>query len=158
MDIPIYIDGRETGRLRMEKEGGHTLLRGEMEDAGRLVRLKIFGEREAYLGIPQPEGGRLVFCKKLTPREMAGFPKCPEYAAEERRKPRIEETKKEEFPEPEIKQENEPVRKPKGAPSPMKDEILEAWKRGERTIQQIAMMTGYTEHQIRRYIPVSEEG
>ena len=57
-----------------------------------------------------------------------------------------------------IKQEDEPVKKTKGAPSPMKDEILEAWKRGERTIQQIAKMTGYTEHQIRRYIPVSEEG
>ena len=39
MDIPIYTDGRETGRLRMDKEGGHTVIRGEMEDPGRLVRL-----------------------------------------------------------------------------------------------------------------------
>ncbi len=84
MDIPIYTDGRETGRLRMDKEGGHTVIRGEMEDPGRLVRLYLFGEREAYLGIPQPEGERLRFCRRLTPREMSRFPKNPAYAAEER--------------------------------------------------------------------------
>ena len=84
MEIPIYIDGRETGTLRIEPRGGYTLLRGELENPGRLVRLRIYGEGEAYLGVPQPEGGRLIFCRKLTAREMGRLPRRPEYAAETR--------------------------------------------------------------------------
>lgn len=112
MDIPIYIDGRETGRLRMDKEGGHTVIRGEMEDPGHLVRLYLFGDGEGYLGIPQPEGGRLRFCRKLTPRERSRLPLNPAYAAEERLAPAPS-------PEPEPKPESEPEPKPeRGENSP----------------------------------------
>lgn len=85
MEIPIFIDDRKAGVLHMERRGSWTLLRGEMENPGRLVRLCLYGEREVYLGVPQPEGERLVYCRRFTPREMCAFPRCPEYAAEHRR-------------------------------------------------------------------------
>ncbi len=84
MEIPIYIDGAAAGRLFLEKQGCCTLIRGEMKDPGRLVRLYIYGEGESYLGVPQPEGGRLIFRRKLTPRETGALPRRPEYAAEHR--------------------------------------------------------------------------
>ena len=84
MEIPIYIDGRRAGALAMERHGSYTLLRGELEDPGRLVRLCLYGEGEVYLGVPQPEGDKLVLCRKLTPREMSRFPRHPAYAAERR--------------------------------------------------------------------------
>lgn len=85
MTIPIYIDGEKTGSLRVEACGCCTLLRGELKNPGRLVRLTVYGEGEMYLGVPQPEGGRLLLCRKLTPREMRRFPRRPQYAAEMRR-------------------------------------------------------------------------
>lgn len=96
MEIPIYIDGRQAGTLRMEKSGAYTVLHGDMEDVGRLVRLYVFGEREMYLGIPEPEEGRLVLLRRLTAGEMRPFPKRPEYVAEYRRKEKRTEKKQEE--------------------------------------------------------------
>lgn len=95
MEIPIYIDGRQAGALRMEKSGAYTVLHGDMEDVGRLVRLYVFGEREMYLGIPEPEEGRLVLLRRLTAGEMRPFPKRPEYVAEHRRKEKKTEKKEE---------------------------------------------------------------
>lgn len=86
MDIPIYIDGAEAGRLFMEKRGAVTWIRGDMEDVGRVVRLYLFGEREVYLGVPLPEEGRLRLEKRVTPSEMRRFPRFPAYAAEEPRR------------------------------------------------------------------------
>lgn len=88
MEIPIYLGGEPCGRLTLEKQGSMTLLRGEMEDPGRLVRLYVYGEGEGYLGVPQPEGGKLVLCRRLTPREMARLPENPKYAGEKGRVPK----------------------------------------------------------------------
>lgn len=84
MDIPIYIGETETGRLAIEKRGALTVMRAELQDPGRVVRLYVFGEREAYLGVPAPEGegGRLVLTRRLSPSELRRFPKFPEYAGE----------------------------------------------------------------------------
>ena len=87
MEFPIYIDDREAGLLRMEKCGPYTVFRGEMEDVGRLVRLFLYGEKgDMYLGIPEPEEGKLVLLRRMTAWEMRAFPKKAEYAAERRRR------------------------------------------------------------------------
>lgn len=87
MEIPIYIDDRQVGSLRVGKSGAYTVLRGEMEDVGRLVRLHVFGERDShiYIGIPEPEEEKLVLLRRLSAGEMRQFPKKPEYCAERRR-------------------------------------------------------------------------
>lgn len=85
MDIPIYDRGRQIGRLTAEKRGAFTVFTGDMEDVGRVLRLKVFGDGEWYLGIPEPEEGRLRLCRRVGEREMKSFPSAPEYCAEEER-------------------------------------------------------------------------
>lgn len=84
MEIPIYIDGAPAGTLTMEKRGAFVWLQGDMADPGRLVRLYIYGEREAYLGVPLPEDGRLRLLRRLSPTEAARLPRRAEYVAETR--------------------------------------------------------------------------
>ncbi len=95
MTVPIYIDGRETGALDIQREGPVTVMRADLEDVGRVVRLTVFGEREGYLGVPEPVDGRLKLTRRLSPAQMRTFPKCPGYAAE-----RAIEVNKERPPEP----------------------------------------------------------
>ncbi len=98
MLIPIYIDGRQQGQLTVERQGAATVMRADLNDVGRVVRLKVFGERTGYLGVPVPEEGRLRLTKRLSPAEMACFPQRPEYAAEkpmdrEKPAPQLEKTR-----------------------------------------------------------------
>ncbi len=93
MTVPIYIDGKETGSLDIRREGPVTVMRADLEDVGRVVRLTVFGEREGYLGVPEPADGRLKLTKRLSPTQMRAFPKYPGYAAE-----RAVEAKKEPAP------------------------------------------------------------
>ena len=87
MEIPIFIGGAETGKLTTEQRGAFTVARAELADPGRVVRLYVFGERKAYLGVPAPEGGRLVLVRRFSPSEMSRFPRFPEYAGEAPREP-----------------------------------------------------------------------
>ena len=85
MELPIYFDGRQTGTLtvRRRKDGG-LCLDSLLEDPGRVVRLRVFGEREFYLGVPVPEGeaGTLRLVRRLSPGETRRFPRKPEFAGE----------------------------------------------------------------------------
>ena len=45
MQLPIYIDGKEEGKLTIERQGAVTVMRAELNDVGRVVRLTVFGER-----------------------------------------------------------------------------------------------------------------
>ena len=82
MELPIYIDGKQEGTVLLEKQGAVTLMRADMRDVGRVVRLNLYGEREGYLGIPVPEDGRQRLVKRLSPLDMKCLPQKPEYAAE----------------------------------------------------------------------------
>ena len=82
MKLPIYIDGKEEGALTIERQGAATVMRADMRDVGRVVRLTVYGERAWYLGVPAPENGRLRLTRRFSPLEMARFPKNAEYAAE----------------------------------------------------------------------------
>ena len=95
MEIPIYIDGERTGALTITRQGCLTVMDARLRDEGRVVRLKVFGERTAYLGVPAPQDGELRLVRRLTPAQMRAFPRRPAYAGE---KPREETAPPEEAP------------------------------------------------------------
>ncbi len=82
MELPVYIDGKREGTLTMERHGAATVIRADIRDVGRVVRLRLYGDGEGYLGIPVPENGRQVLTKRLTALEMRRLPSAPTYAAE----------------------------------------------------------------------------
>lgn len=86
MQIPVYIDGRQEGWLSIRREGAATVMDARLRDVGRVVRLTVFGEKEGYLGVPEPEEGGLRLVRRLSPSDMRRFPAAPEYAANARLK------------------------------------------------------------------------
>lgn len=82
MDYPIYIDGRKSGALTVTRQSGAVLISARLADPGRVVRLTVYGEREAYLGVPEPGDGMLRLEKRLTGAAAEAFPQNPRYAAE----------------------------------------------------------------------------
>lgn len=83
-EVPIYIDGAREGTLFIARRGTMTELRAELRDVGRLVRLRVFGDGEGYLGVPEPEAGAFCLTRRFTPMEAARLPKNIRYAAEKR--------------------------------------------------------------------------
>ena len=83
MDVPIKIDGRETGRLSIRQEGPYTVFEGRSEDPGRLLRLSVYGGgQEGKLGVMMPERGTLSIRKKLSRSDLRNFPERIDYAGE----------------------------------------------------------------------------
>ncbi len=81
MEVPILIDGRETGRLRITREGAYTLFEGRSEDPGQVLRLSVYGGgREGRLGVMTPDKGALALRRRLSRSAMTGFPETIEYA------------------------------------------------------------------------------
>lgn len=66
----------------------------------------------------------------------------------------VEEAKTD--PEPEEKKEKKSQRG--GSRKSMEDEILTAWKGGERSIKEIMAITGASYQTVRKYIPATERG
>ena len=82
MLLPIYIDGNQEGTLTVERQGALTVMRADMRDVGRVVRLSVYGEKSGYLGVPEPQDGRLRLTRRFTNLDMLRFPQRIEYAAE----------------------------------------------------------------------------
>ncbi len=82
MQLPIYIDGTEEGTLTVERQGTMTVMRADLRDVGRVVRLSVYGEKAGYLGVPEPEQGRLRLTRRFTNLDMLRFPQRIEYAAD----------------------------------------------------------------------------
>ena len=82
MQLPIYIDGAEEGTLTVERQGAMTVMRADMRDVGRVVRLSVYGEKAGYLGVPEPDKGRLRLTRRFTNLDMLRFPQRIEYAAD----------------------------------------------------------------------------
>ncbi len=82
MLLPIYIDGVQEGTLTVERQGALTVMRADMRDVGRVVRLSVFGEKSGYLGVPEPQEGRLRLTRRFTNLDMLRLPARIEYAAE----------------------------------------------------------------------------
>ncbi len=105
MEIPIYIDGQQEGTVRISHDGPATVLDADLRDVGRVVRLRLFGDEEGYLGVPEPKEGRLRLIKRVSPIELRRLPAFPKYAAESRMQTQAE-------PEPEPESEPGPETKP----------------------------------------------
>ena len=82
MRVPIYLEGEEAGELTLERRGAWTLLDARLRDAGRVLRLTLYGERPFYLGVPVPEGEGLRLTRRLSAAEASRLPRTPTYAAE----------------------------------------------------------------------------
>ena len=80
-EYPIVIDGVQTGTLCIRKEGLMTVFEAVCSDPGRLIRLSVYGECEAYLGVMIPtETGKLRLEKQLSRNALRGFPETIRYA------------------------------------------------------------------------------
>ena len=83
MELPVYIDGKEEGVLRVEQKGTYTIMTADLRDVGRVVRLTLYGEHAAgYLGVPEPANGRQHLTRRFSPLDMARMPQEPKYAAD----------------------------------------------------------------------------
>jgi len=82
MEYPIYIDGKERGRLQVSQEGLRTRFEAICEPAQGIIRLSVYGGGErAYLGVLCPQSGELYLCRSFSKNEMRCFPQKIEYAA-----------------------------------------------------------------------------
>ena len=82
MELPIYIDGKRTGTVTLTEREDGASVSASLEDPGRVVRLYLFGETTAYLGVPEPAAGMLRLERRLSAADRALLPKRPAYAAE----------------------------------------------------------------------------
>lgn len=83
MSIAIIVDGEETGRLEIAREGNYTLFYGHCADPGRLLRLSVYGGgEEGYIGVMMPDHGALSVKKRFSRYDLRSFPATIEYAGE----------------------------------------------------------------------------
>lgn len=76
MEYPVYINGREAGKLTVRKEGLVTCFEADCEYAEGIIRLWVRGEGcSAPLGVLRPENGRLKLSKRFTKNQLRSFPK-----------------------------------------------------------------------------------
>ena len=85
MEYPLFIDGVERGKLRMQAEGLYTVFEAELAAVQEgIYRLWLHGEGEcAYLGIMQPWSGGMYLRRKFSRSELKNFPQKPKYASNE---------------------------------------------------------------------------
>lgn len=84
MDYPLIIDGIDAGTLSVSEEGLYTCFEARAGERAGLVRLWVCGGGEcAYLGVMQPWSGGLYLRRRLSRRELKGFPAQIEYAADQ---------------------------------------------------------------------------
>ncbi len=80
-EYPVIVNGEETGTLRVSREGLMTLFDAHCRDPGELLRLSVYGEREAYLGVMAPDGqGEVRLRKSYSRSALAGFPENIRFA------------------------------------------------------------------------------
>lgn len=78
--IPIIIDGKSCGELKIGREGAYMMLRGHASWSGDMVRLWLYGEGEpAYLGVLQPDGS---VRRRYSLSEFSRLPRPIQYCAD----------------------------------------------------------------------------
>lgn len=113
-EYPVIVNGQNTGTLSVSKDGIMTVFDARCKDSGELLRLSVYGDKEAYLGVMAPDGGGEVHLhKRLSRAALADFPETIRYAApagmkvpEDAVKPEEEELPEEPAPEPEPEPES----------------------------------------------------
>ena len=78
---PLILDGAETGKVTLEREGGWTLFDVRSAMLPGIIRVSVYGEgREGYLGVLAPEGEGLALRRRVSRSEMRDFPAAIAYA------------------------------------------------------------------------------
>lgn len=73
---PIIIDGKETGRISVDREGLFWSFEANSEMCDGIIRLSVYGDgQEGYLGVMEPRGSGLRLRKKLSRAGLMAFPK-----------------------------------------------------------------------------------
>lgn len=81
-EYPIYIGGKQAGRLCVRRQGLYTLFTARSEGTEPLA-LWLYGQGgRACLGRMLPRDGGLFLSRKLTRNDMRGFPPVIEYAGD----------------------------------------------------------------------------
>lgn len=82
-EYPIYIDGKESGKLLVYKDGIMTVFRAQCGKTDRLIKLYVFGGGASrLLGTMMPDSNGQTLLKKISRNEMKLFPQRIEYAAD----------------------------------------------------------------------------
>ena len=80
-EYPIVVDGTETGTLRVSADGIMTAFDARCKDPGTLLRLSVYGEQEAYLGVMAPDGsGDVHLHRRLSRAALSVFPETIRFA------------------------------------------------------------------------------
>jgi hypothetical protein len=83
MDYPLMIAGQRAGTLRVWQEGLYTYMEASTDRQGGILRLWVQGGgQEQYLGLMQPGKEGMSLLRRLTKREMSGFPSKIELATD----------------------------------------------------------------------------
>lgn len=81
-EYPVLVDGVETGKLCVSRDGLMTVFDARCKDPGNLLRLSVYGDREAYLGVMAPDGsGEVHLHRRLSRAALASFPEMIRFAA-----------------------------------------------------------------------------
>lgn len=83
-NYPIIIDGNETGRMDVSREGLFWCFEATSDMTDGIIRLSVFGDDgEGYLGVMEPKGKRLSLTKKLSRSGLRGFPRTISYGGKQ---------------------------------------------------------------------------
>lgn len=78
---PIILDGAETGKVTVSREGLFWRFDAKCAMREGLLRLSVYGEgAEGYLGVMEPLDGSLRLSKKMSRNALSGFPAAISYA------------------------------------------------------------------------------
>lgn len=75
MNYPIFLSGRQVGKLNVSRDGLYTLFQARLPGISGLYRLWLQGSGEtAALGLLAPGPGGLVFRRRMSRLEMKNLP------------------------------------------------------------------------------------
>lgn len=78
---PIILDGAESGKVTVSREGLFWRFEASCGMREELLRLSVYGEgAEGYLGVMEPVDGSLRLSKKFSRNSLSSFPKTISYA------------------------------------------------------------------------------
>jgi len=81
-EYPVVANGAEIGTLHVSKDGLMTVFDARCRDPGELIRLSVYGDKEAYLGVMTPDGkGEVRLYKRFSRAALADFPETIRFAA-----------------------------------------------------------------------------
>lgn len=82
-EYPLYIDGKNSGKMLVYKDGLMTVFDARCDESDKMIKLFVFGHGESkLLGTMRPQGKGQTIVKKISRSERNLFPKRIEYAAD----------------------------------------------------------------------------